>query len=123
MTDTHEEYTVLAANAGKHVLVEKPMARNVEEARRMVSIENDDFLLQKCYVSNEFRALSKNGGFYNKLIDLSGGRSQGCQGVAQRRLPTPAVPAGRGSVAPDRGWQNREGRVRPDTLQREHGNR
>ncbi len=36
MTDTHEEYTVLAAKAGKHILVEKPMARNADEARRMV---------------------------------------------------------------------------------------
>ena len=41
MTDTHEQYTVLAANAGKHVLVEKPMARNVAEARRMVTAARD----------------------------------------------------------------------------------
>ena len=41
MTDTHEEYTVLAANAGKHVLVEKPMARNAGEARRMVTAAGD----------------------------------------------------------------------------------
>lgn len=33
--ETHCEYTVKAANAGKHVLVEKPAASNIEELKRM----------------------------------------------------------------------------------------
>jgi len=34
--NTHEEYTVAAAEAGKPVLVEKPMGRSVSEARAMI---------------------------------------------------------------------------------------
>nr|NLI51139.1 Gfo/Idh/MocA family oxidoreductase [Propionibacterium sp.] len=35
-TDTHHPYAIAAARAGKHVLVEKPMALSATEARRMV---------------------------------------------------------------------------------------
>jgi predicted dehydrogenase len=35
--DSHAQYVVAALNAGKHVLVEKPMAQNVTEAEAMVA--------------------------------------------------------------------------------------
>ena len=34
--DSHPDYAVMAANAGKHILIEKPLALTVAEARRIV---------------------------------------------------------------------------------------
>ena len=34
--DTHAEIAIAAAQSGKMVLTEKPLARNVEESRKMV---------------------------------------------------------------------------------------
>jgi len=38
--NTHAEIVIAAANAGKHILCEKPLAMNVEEARRMLEAVN-----------------------------------------------------------------------------------
>lgn len=35
-TSSHSEYAIRAANAGKHVVVEKPMARTLDQCREMV---------------------------------------------------------------------------------------
>ena len=35
-TDSHRDYTVLAAERGRHVICEKPMARDAGEARQMI---------------------------------------------------------------------------------------
>ena len=39
-THTHKEFTLMAAQHGKHVLVEKPMARNAEECNEMIAACN-----------------------------------------------------------------------------------
>jgi predicted dehydrogenase len=44
-TAFHAEQTILCLEAGKHVLVEKPMAMNVEEAERMVATARERGLL------------------------------------------------------------------------------
>src|SRR5687768_11031907 len=45
---SHAEWAIRAANAGKHVLVEKPMGMNHAEAMRMVeaAVANDVFLME-----------------------------------------------------------------------------
>ena len=44
----HEVMTLSALNYGKHVLCEKPLARNVEEAQRMVEAARDNRVKLKC---------------------------------------------------------------------------
>ncbi len=41
-TDTHRDYTCLAAEYGKHVLCEKPMARDAAECREMMAACRDN---------------------------------------------------------------------------------
>lgn len=44
----HSEHVVMAANAGKHVISEKPMALNVEECERMVEAADKNGVLLSC---------------------------------------------------------------------------
>jgi predicted dehydrogenase len=63
-TDTHHQYAIAAARAGKHVLVEKPMALSATEARRMV--EAADANSVHLWVAYYRRALPRFG----KIRDL-----------------------------------------------------
>ena len=59
-THTHAELTVLAAQHGKHVLVEKPMARNVEECQRMIeACRRANVSLGVCYRRRTFPQVVK----------------------------------------------------------------
>ena len=49
---THSEITIAAANAGKHILCEKPMANTLEEGRAMVEAVKKNGVKKR-----------KNGGF------------------------------------------------------------
>ena len=52
----HEEQTVAAARAGRHVLVEKPMAQNVDECARMVAACRDAGVALAVVSQHRFRA-------------------------------------------------------------------
>jgi len=55
--DTHAQYAIAAARAGKHVLVEKPMAVSAAEGRRMV--EEADAAGVRLWVAHYRRALPR----------------------------------------------------------------
>ncbi len=49
--DLHHRWTIAAANAGKHVLCEKPLARTVAEAEEMIAAcQQDRVLLQEAFM-------------------------------------------------------------------------
>jgi UDP-N-acetyl-2-amino-2-deoxyglucuronate dehydrogenase len=54
--DSHEEYVVMAGDAGKHVLVEKPMATSVAEADAMVKATEGRGLVLAVCSQHRFRA-------------------------------------------------------------------
>lgn len=53
--DTHSLYAIKALKAGKHVMVEKPMARNYEEARLMVDVAKESKKIISVAYQNRFR--------------------------------------------------------------------
>jgi len=69
----HAEYTIRAANAGKHVMCEKPMAINVEECQQMIDAckKNNRKLAigyRLHYEPNNLKAIEiARGGQYGKL--------------------------------------------------------
>lgn len=55
----HQPAAVAAANAGKHILCEKPMAMNVEEAESMLRAAKENNIIFMMGFVNRFRADSK----------------------------------------------------------------
>ena len=55
----HEPAAAAAAKAGKHILCEKPMAMNVEEAESMLKAANENNIIFMMGFVNRFRADSK----------------------------------------------------------------
>ena len=47
--DTHAEFAERALRSGKHVVVEKPFARSVEEADRVIALAKEKGLLVTCF--------------------------------------------------------------------------
>ena len=47
--DTHAEFALRALEAGKHVAVEKPFARSVEEADKVIALAKEKGLLVTCF--------------------------------------------------------------------------
>lgn len=57
--DAHAEIAIAAANAGKHILCEKPMAMNVKEAEDMLKAARDNNIIFMMGFVNRFRSDSK----------------------------------------------------------------
>ncbi len=57
-TDLHSDMAVMAAEAGKHVLLEKPFAKNLREARRIVDAVEKNGVVFMLGMLNRFRTES-----------------------------------------------------------------
>jgi predicted dehydrogenase len=73
--DTHAEFAERALKAGKHVAVEKPFARSVEEADRVIALAKERGLLVTCFQNrrwdSDFLTLKKliSEGALGKVVD------------------------------------------------------
>jgi predicted dehydrogenase len=84
----HAEYTVRAAQAGKHVLCEKPMATSVADAQRMIDAckqaKRKLMIAYRCQYLPEYRALigmaRSNSLGALRLIDTSNGQNNADDG-------------------------------------------
>lgn len=72
----HAEYTIRAAQAGKHVLCEKPMANSVEECEQMIAAckqaNRKLMIAYRCqYEPNTLRAIQLlRGGYVGNILNL-----------------------------------------------------
>jgi predicted dehydrogenase len=73
--DTHAEFAIRALESGKHVVVEKPFARSVQEADHVIALAKDKGLLVTCFQNRrwdgDFLTLQKliRGGALGKVTD------------------------------------------------------
>jgi predicted dehydrogenase len=73
--DTHAEFATRALEAGKHVVVEKPFARSVEEADKVIALAKEKGLLATCFQNrrwdSDFLTLKKliADGALGKVVD------------------------------------------------------
>ena len=89
----HKEYTLLGAQAGKPIYVEKPMALNFEECQRMIQACRDAGV--PLFVAYYRRALSR----FLKVKELIDARAIGEPRFVTIRFCQPAVPANPNSQA------------------------
>lgn len=89
-TPFHKKYVIKAADAGKHVICEKPLARNLKDAREMIEHCNNNGV--RLFVGHVLR-------FFHEYVHTKGLLDKGTVGNAA------VVRAGRGGGYPI-GWQN-----------------
>jgi len=60
MQDTHAYYAKACINAGKHILVEKPFAMNVKEAKEVYDLGREKGVLVTCNNNRRYDAVLPN---------------------------------------------------------------
>ena len=87
-TKFHADATIKAAQAGKHVLCEKPMARTLDECRAMIAAhEKAGTVLAMAFV----RRFDQHWGQVRKMVQ-EGKAGRPCMWRRIQASPTPAVP-------------------------------